>query len=87
LNKSRFEFFETYIPNWKGLKVLDVGCGGGLACEFLASEAPMSQVLIYLSLIKAAQEQAKKSYLKIDYQSGVAENLPYQKTLLIVVCV
>jgi 2-polyprenyl-6-hydroxyphenyl methylase/3-demethylubiquinone-9 3-methyltransferase len=36
LNKSRFEFFETYVPDWKGIKVLDIGCGGGLACEFLA---------------------------------------------------
>ena len=88
LNKSRFEFFETYIPNWKGLKVLDVGCGGGLACEFLAKRgADVSGIDLSFNSIKAAQEQAKKSYLKIDYQSGVAENLPYpENTFDVVVC-
>jgi len=24
LNKSRFEFFNSHVPNWKGLKVLDL---------------------------------------------------------------
>ncbi|MBD0328375.1 MAG: bifunctional 3-demethylubiquinone 3-O-methyltransferase/2-octaprenyl-6-hydroxy phenol methylase, partial [Pyrinomonadaceae bacterium] len=35
-NKTRFDFFKNYIPNWRGIKALDIGCGGGLACEVLA---------------------------------------------------
>lgn len=88
LNKSRFEFFETYVPNWKGVKVLDIGCGGGLACEFLAKRgAQVSGIDLSLNSIKAAQKHAKNSNLEIDYQCGVAENLPYEeKTFDVVVC-
>jgi 2-polyprenyl-6-hydroxyphenyl methylase/3-demethylubiquinone-9 3-methyltransferase len=88
LNKSRFEFFEIYVPHWKGIKVLDIGCGGGLACEFLAKRgANVSGIDLSLNSIKAAQEHAKKSNLEIDYQCGVAENLPYKdNTFDVVVC-
>ncbi len=88
LNKSRFEFFERYVPNWKGIKVLDIGCGGGLACEFLAKRgANVSGIDLSLNSIKVAQEHAKKSNLQIDYQCGVAEDLPYKEnTFDVVVC-
>jgi 2-polyprenyl-6-hydroxyphenyl methylase / 3-demethylubiquinone-9 3-methyltransferase len=88
MNKSRFEFFESYVPDWKGIKVLDIGCGGGLACEFLAKRgANVSGIDLSLNSIKAAQEHAKKSNLQIDYQCGVAETLPYgEKTFDVVVC-
>ena len=36
LNKPRFEFFDRHATNWQGLKTLDVGCGGGFSCEFMA---------------------------------------------------
>ena len=88
LNKSRFEFFESYVPHWKSIKVLDIGCGGGLACEFLAKRgANVSGIDLSLNSIKVAQEHAKKSNLQIDYQFGVAENLPYEEnTFDVVVC-
>jgi 2-polyprenyl-6-hydroxyphenyl methylase/3-demethylubiquinone-9 3-methyltransferase len=88
LNKSRFEFFETYVPDWKDIKVLDIGCGGGLACEFLAKRgANVSGIDLSFNSIKTAQEHAKKSNLQIDYQCGVAENLPYgESTFDVVVC-
>jgi len=87
-NKSRFEFFKNYVPNWKGIKVLDIGCGGGLACEFLANlGADVSGIDLSLNSIKAAQEHAKKSNLQINYKCGVAENLPYDdNTFEIVSC-
>ncbi len=88
LNKSRFEFFEAYVPDWKGIKVLDIGCGGGLACEFLAKRgANVSGIDLSFNSIKTAQEHAKKSNLQIDYQCGVAEKLPYEEnTFDVVVC-
>ncbi|NMG21130.1 bifunctional 2-polyprenyl-6-hydroxyphenol methylase/3-demethylubiquinol 3-O-methyltransferase UbiG [Brasilonema bromeliae] len=86
LNKSRFEFFSSYVPDWKGVKVLDIGCGGGLACEFLASlEANVSGIDLSLNSIKAAQEYAQINHLNIDYQWGAAENLPYDEKIFDVV--
>ncbi|MUG98817.1 3-demethylubiquinone-9 3-O-methyltransferase [Scytonema sp. UIC 10036] len=88
LNKSRFKFFSSYISNWKGVKVLDIGCGGGLACEFLAKlGANVSGIDLSLNSIKAAQEHAKKSHLRIQYQWGLAEDLPYKDgTFDVVMC-
>ncbi|MUL39475.1 bifunctional 2-polyprenyl-6-hydroxyphenol methylase/3-demethylubiquinol 3-O-methyltransferase UbiG [Gloeocapsopsis dulcis] len=88
LNNSRFEFFSNYVPSWKGIKVLDIGCGGGLACEFLAKQgANVIGIDLSLSSIEVAREHAKKSNLKIDYQAGAAEQLPYQEnTFDIVLC-
>ncbi|MCC5659982.1 bifunctional 2-polyprenyl-6-hydroxyphenol methylase/3-demethylubiquinol 3-O-methyltransferase UbiG [Nostoc sp. XA010] len=80
LNKSRFEFFSNYVPDWKGLRVLDIGCGGGLACEYVANlNADVSGIDLSWNSIKTAQEHAKINNLKIDYQRGIAENLPYQE--------
>jgi 2-polyprenyl-6-hydroxyphenyl methylase/3-demethylubiquinone-9 3-methyltransferase len=46
-----------------------------------------SGIDLSLNSIKAAQEHAKKSNLQIDYQCGVAENLPYEEnTFDAVVC-
>ena len=36
LNPLRFQYFDRLVPRWRGLRVLDVGCGGGYTCEFLA---------------------------------------------------
>ncbi|MBD2530785.1 3-demethylubiquinone-9 3-O-methyltransferase [Nostoc flagelliforme FACHB-838] len=80
LNKSRFEFFSNFVPDWKGVKVLDIGCGGGLACEFIANQnAYVSGIDLSFNSIKIAQEHARNSNLKIDYQRALAENLPYQE--------
>ncbi|MBE9052520.1 3-demethylubiquinone-9 3-O-methyltransferase [Nostocales cyanobacterium LEGE 11386] len=79
LNKSRIEFFSSYIPTWQGVEVLDIGCGGGLACELLAKQgANISGIDLSLNSIKVAQEHAKKSNLKIDYYQGIAENMPFE---------
>ncbi len=87
-NKTRFEFFKDYIPNWRGIKALDIGCGGGLACEVLAKlGAKVSGIDLSLNSIKAAREHAKNSGLKIDYQCGAAEDLPYyDNTFDVVLC-
>lgn len=36
LNPPRFAFFDPLIGCWRGLRVLDLGCGGGLATACLA---------------------------------------------------
>ncbi|MBW4568537.1 MAG: bifunctional 2-polyprenyl-6-hydroxyphenol methylase/3-demethylubiquinol 3-O-methyltransferase UbiG [Tolypothrix carrinoi HA7290-LM1] len=88
LNNSRREFVTSFVPDWKGIKVLDIGCGGGLACESVAKlNAYVSGIDLSLNSINIAQEHAKKSNFKIDYRWGVAENLPYKENSFdIVLC-
>ncbi|MDH6062316.1 bifunctional 2-polyprenyl-6-hydroxyphenol methylase/3-demethylubiquinol 3-O-methyltransferase UbiG [Umezakia ovalisporum] len=88
LNKSRIDFFSNYIPTWQGVKVLDVGCGGGLACETLAKQkAIVSAIDLSLPSIKVAQAHAIKNNLDIDYHWGIAENLPFAaKEFDVVLC-
>ena len=78
LNPPRFEFFDRYVPDWNGAKVLDVGCGGGYTSEFLAKRgAIVSGIDLSKKSIEAARKHAAQTDLKIDYQHGSAEALPY----------
>ncbi|MBE9200575.1 MULTISPECIES: bifunctional 2-polyprenyl-6-hydroxyphenol methylase/3-demethylubiquinol 3-O-methyltransferase UbiG [unclassified Nodularia (in: cyanobacteria)] len=78
LNKFRIDFFSSYISRWQGIKVLDIGCGGGLASETLAKqEASVSGIDLSLPSIKVAQAHSKENNLNIDYHWGIAENLPF----------
>lgn len=88
-NKPRFEFFDSYVPSWQDLKGLDVGCGGGFTCEFMAKRGVIvSGIDPSLNSIQVAQEHAGKSGLKINYRHGFAEDLPYDDNSFdIVTCV
>lgn len=89
LNPARFSYFDRFISNWRGLNVLDVGCGGGFTCEFLASRGAIAAgVDQSLACIKAARRHAQRSKLAIDYQHGFSEALPYSNSAFdVVVCV
>lgn len=78
LNQSRFDYFSQYVLNWQGTQVLDIGCGGGLACELFAQQgANVSGLDLSLNSIRIAQEHARKNHLDINYYQGVAESLPF----------
>ncbi|RZM79593.1 bifunctional 2-polyprenyl-6-hydroxyphenol methylase/3-demethylubiquinol 3-O-methyltransferase UbiG [Leptolyngbya iicbica] len=78
LNPLRFQFFDRYVPDWRGLQVLDVGCGGGYTCEFLAQRgAVVTGIDQSAACIAAAQAHAQSTGLAIDYHTGVAEQLPF----------
>ena len=85
----RFQFFDRYVSNWEGLKVLDVGCGGGFTCEFLAARgAQVTGIDQSASCIAAAKQHAADVNFSIDYYQGHSENLPFDPaTCEIVVCV
>ena len=89
LNQPRFAFFERYVPSWHGLRALDVGCGGGFSCEFMASRGvDVSGIDQSKKCIVKAQEHAMNNGLTIDYKHGFAEKIPYSdRTFDIVVCV
>jgi len=89
LNPARFQYFDRHIADWSGLKVLDLGCGGGFTSEFLAKRgAIVSGIDQSQNCIDAAQKHASLSQLTIDYCHGYAEFLPYANQAFdAVVCV
>lgn len=89
LNPLRFEYFDRFISDWKNLRVLDVGCGGGYTCEFLASRgAIVSGIDQSQACIQSAIDHAKQQGYSIEYQPGFAEKLPYSNDSFdVVVCV
>ena len=89
LNQPRFEFFDRYISQWQELKVLDVGCGGGFSCEFMAKKGAITYGIdSSAKCIEVAQKHSCENSLNINYQVGIAENLPYQnRTFDVVICV
>ncbi len=89
LNPLRFQFFDTYTPDWKGLKVLDIGCGGGFTCEFLAKRGALVTGLdLSSACIEAANRHARETGLSIHYQQGKGEALPFEPEAFdVVVCV
>lgn len=89
LNTPRFEFFDRYVEEWRGLKALDVGCGGGFSCEYMAKRGvKVSGIDLSQKCIQAAQDHAKLNNLEIDYRRGVAEQLPYEDNSFdVVICV
>ena len=89
LNKPRFEYFDQFVRDWTGYKVLDVGCGGGFTSELITKRGgQVSGVDPSAVLIKTAQEHARANGLNIDYRVAVAEALPFEdKTFDAVICV
>jgi 2-polyprenyl-6-hydroxyphenyl methylase/3-demethylubiquinone-9 3-methyltransferase len=73
---ERFERDPKALDSLKGLRILDVGCGGGLVCEPLARlGAEVVGVDPGRPNIEAARMHAKKSGLAIDYRVATAEEL------------
>lgn len=61
---------------FKGLRILDIGCGGGLVCEPMARlGAQVTGVDAAEANVKTASVHAEEQGLDIDYRHGVAEQL------------
>lgn len=73
INPVRLAYIHQQIP-LTNKAVLDVGCGGGLLSEALAtSGAKVTGVDINKTLIAVAKNHAKQQKLKIDYYCGDVE--------------
>jgi 2-polyprenyl-6-hydroxyphenyl methylase/3-demethylubiquinone-9 3-methyltransferase len=60
----------------KGLRILDIGCGGGLLCEPMARlGADVTGVDALEKNVKTAKTHAKQSGLEIDYRYGSVEQM------------
>ena len=69
INPLRFSYYKAKVKDLNGLKVLDVGCGGGLVSEEFAKEGALVTGIDLSPLaIKAANKHADESGLKIDYR-------------------
>jgi 2-polyprenyl-6-hydroxyphenyl methylase/3-demethylubiquinone-9 3-methyltransferase len=73
---SHFSLDKKSLKALTGLKIADVGCGGGLICEPMARlGADVTAVDADENAIITAREHAKESGLDIDYSTGTAETL------------
>jgi 2-polyprenyl-6-hydroxyphenyl methylase/3-demethylubiquinone-9 3-methyltransferase len=73
---ARFDRDPRRLDSMKGLRMLDIGCGGGLLSEPLARlGADMVGVDPSDMNIEAAKEHARQSELAIDYRCATAEEL------------
>jgi 2-polyprenyl-6-hydroxyphenyl methylase / 3-demethylubiquinone-9 3-methyltransferase len=76
LNVARVAYFRSVFGGFRGKRVLDVGCGGGLLAESLAAEgAIVTGIDPSETSLAAAREHATKSNLSIDYRLATAEDL------------
>lgn len=87
MNPCRLDYITTQIAAefnrdlksdlpFKGLRILDIGCGGGLLCEPMARlGATVVGVDAAAGNIPVAEIHAKQSGLDIDYRHDTAENL------------
>ena len=94
-----FEALPSFNPVWikfildsvgrsiKSLKILDVGCGGGILCEPLSRlGADVTGIDENKKAILVAKEHAKKMNLKISYMQGNITDISLQKKFDIITC-
>lgn len=85
---GRLAWFDRHI-DWQGRDVLDLGCAGGFMAEALARRgANVTGIDPAEDAIDAARAHARESGLRIGYDVGVGEALPYESASFdAVVCV
>ena len=80
INPLRANYINNKSPV-DGLKVLDVGCGGGLLAEALNSKgAEVTAIDVTEANIEVAKLHAKKMQVKIDYRLVTAEELAQKES-------
>ncbi len=86
---ARLAQFDPMVADWRGLAVLDLGCGGGFMAEALARRgAAVTGVDPSGPALVAARRHAAEGGLAIDYRQGVGEAIPVAAgSLDVVVCV
>lgn len=85
---GRLAWFDGHI-DWQGRDVLDLGCAGGFMAEALALRgANVTGIDPAADAIDAARAHAREGGLRIGYDVGIGEALPYDDASFdAVVCV
>lgn len=86
---ARMAHFDKVAPQWAGLDVLDLGCGGGIMSEALARRgARVVGVDPALRALEAARSHASQGGLSIIYREGRGDQIPLEdQSVDRVVCV
>ena len=79
MNPARFAYFDPLVRHWAGRRVLDVGCGGGLAAACLVQRGArvVGLDLSQASLHVAARQTRRPGCLEAVFTCGRAEALPF----------
>jgi 2-polyprenyl-6-hydroxyphenyl methylase / 3-demethylubiquinone-9 3-methyltransferase len=78
INPARFGYFKNVTGNLQGVKVLEVGCGGGILAESFAREgALVTGVDLSRSSLAAARRHSASGKMYIDYANAGGESLPF----------
>lgn len=78
LNPTRLAYFCGVLGDMKGMRLLEVGCGGGLMAEEYARRgACVTAVDASLPSVAVARRHAAAGGLEIDYMGAAAEHLPF----------
>jgi len=73
----KFEYFHERIGSLDGLRILDLGCGGGLIAEKFAKQgANVTGIDLSEKALCAARDHAAAGGLQISYELGKAEEIP-----------
>ncbi len=85
---GRLRWFDRHI-DWQNKDVLDLGCAGGFMAEAMAARgAHVTGIDPADAAIEAARRHARESGLRIAYDVGTGEALPYEAASFdAVVCV
>src|SRR4029453_9466350 len=77
MNPARFAYFDPLVRHWSGLRVLDVGCGGGLAAACLMQRGAhvVGLDLSQASLHVAAHQTRRPDRPEGGFVCGQAETL------------
>jgi len=92
ITPGRFAYFRDVLARQfdtgvSGLRVLDIGCGGGfLAEEFAALGCQVTGIDPSPASIAAARAHAAERGLRIDYRAGAGEELPVPDAAFDVAC-
>ena len=74
---GRLKWFDRHF-DWQGKDVLDLGCAGGFMAEAMAARgARVTGIDPAAAAIDAARHHARGAGLRIGYDVGVGEALPY----------
>jgi 2-polyprenyl-6-hydroxyphenyl methylase/3-demethylubiquinone-9 3-methyltransferase len=83
INPIRFAYFAEILKqksggDGSGRRLLDVGCGGGYLCEeFAKTGFDVTGIDLSQNTLRAAREHATQSSLRINYEEGRAEAIPF----------